>query len=133
MIIIVSFMGICLPKGLNLTCTLIAIGMSIGNIASAIYLYMLFLFERKNGYKSGYSRNNKYRFLKIFSLIIISYTSRYKSLFVGELLMPLLSKSMTCDRFNKLSANPICKNGECELMINCTLGKSANNFGKISF
>ena len=68
MIIIVSFMGICLPKGLNLTCTLIAIGMSVGNIASAIYLYMLFLFERKNGYKSGYSRNNKYKFLKIFSI-----------------------------------------------------------------
>lgn len=66
MIIIVSFMGICLPKGLNLTCTLIAIGMSVGNIASAIYLYILFLFERKNGYKSGYSRNSKYSFLKIF-------------------------------------------------------------------
>ena len=36
MIIIISFMGICLPKGLNFTCALIAIGTSLGNIASAI-------------------------------------------------------------------------------------------------
>ena len=42
MFVIVSFMGICLPKGLNFTCTLIAIGMSLGNIVSAIYFYILF-------------------------------------------------------------------------------------------
>ena len=68
MIIIVSFMGICLPKGLNFTCTLIAVGTSLGNIASAIYFCILFLFEKKSGYKSGYSRNNKYSFFKIFSI-----------------------------------------------------------------
>ena len=55
MLIIISFMTICLPKGLNFTCALIAIGMSIGNIASAIYFYILFLFEKKSGYKSGHS------------------------------------------------------------------------------
>ena len=68
MIIIISFMGICLPKGLNFTCALIAIGTSLGNIASAIYFCILFLFEKKSGYKSGYSRNNKYSFFKIFSI-----------------------------------------------------------------
>ena len=68
MIIIVSFMGICLPKGLNFTCTLIAVGTSLGNIASALYFCILFLFEKKSGYKSGYSRNNKYSFFKIFSI-----------------------------------------------------------------
>ena len=68
MLIIISFMGICLPKGLNFTCALIAVGMSIGNIASAIYFYVLFLFEKKSGYKSGYSRDNKYSFFKIFSI-----------------------------------------------------------------
>ena len=68
MLIIISFMGICLPKGLNFTCALIAVGMSIGNIASAIYFYILFLFEKKSGYKSGYSRDNKYSFFKIFSI-----------------------------------------------------------------
>ena len=67
-IIIISFMGICLPKGLNFTCALIAIGTSLGNIASAIYFCILFLFEKKSGYKSGYSRNNKYSFFKIFSI-----------------------------------------------------------------
>ena len=68
MVIIISFMGICLPKGLNFTCALIAIGTSLGNIASAIYFCILFLFEKKSGYKSGYSRNNKYSFFKIFSI-----------------------------------------------------------------
>ncbi|WP_296647658.1 oligosaccharide flippase family protein [Romboutsia sp. 13368] len=68
MIIIIAFMGICLPKGLNFTCALIAIGTTIGNIASAIYFCILFLFEKKTGYKSGYSRNNKYSFFKIFSI-----------------------------------------------------------------
>lgn len=68
MLIIISFMTICLPKGLNFTCALIAIGMSIGNIVSAIYFYILFLFEKKSGYKSGYSRDNKYSFFKIFSI-----------------------------------------------------------------
>lgn len=68
MLIIISFMTICLPKGLNFTCALIAIGMSIGNVVSAIYFYILFLFEKKSGYKSGYSRDNKYSFFKIFSI-----------------------------------------------------------------
>ena len=68
MIIIVAFMGICLPKGLNFTCILISVGMSIGNIASAIYFCILFLFEKKSGYKSGYSRDSKYSFFKIFSI-----------------------------------------------------------------
>ena len=36
MLIIASFMGICLPKGLNLTCILIAIGMSASVIISTI-------------------------------------------------------------------------------------------------
>ena len=68
MILIVSLMGVFLPKGLNFTCALIAVGMSIGNIASATYFYILFLFEKKTGYKSGYSRNNKYSFFRIFSI-----------------------------------------------------------------
>lgn len=68
MFVIVSFMGICLPKGLNFTCTLIAIGMSLGNIVSAIYFYILFLFEKKTEYTSGFSRNTKYSFFKIFSI-----------------------------------------------------------------
>jgi stage V sporulation protein B len=68
MILIVTFMGVCLPKGLNFTCALIAVGMSVGNIVSATYFYILFLFEKKTGYKSGYSRNNKYSFFRIFSI-----------------------------------------------------------------
>lgn len=68
MLIIVSFMGICLPKGLDFTCILISVGMSVGNIASAIYFCILFLFEKKSKYKRGYNRDNKYSFFKIFSI-----------------------------------------------------------------
>lgn len=68
MLVIVMFMGACLPKGLNFTCALIAVGMSVGNIASAIYFFILFLFDKKNGFQSGYSRNGKYSFFKIFSI-----------------------------------------------------------------
>lgn len=66
MFIIIYFMSISLPKGLEYTCALICVGMSVGNIFCAVYFYILFLFE-KNG-KNNVSRNNTYNFPKIFSI-----------------------------------------------------------------
>lgn len=53
MIIIASFMSICLPKGLNFTCILIALGMSVSVIASTIYSYFLYIFEKKSFYRTS--------------------------------------------------------------------------------
>ncbi|MGL5314539.1 MAG: polysaccharide biosynthesis C-terminal domain-containing protein [Peptostreptococcaceae bacterium] len=58
MLIIASFMSICLPKGLNFTCILLAAGMSASVIVSTIYCYILYLFENKTLYRSANSKNN---------------------------------------------------------------------------
>ncbi|MGL5346205.1 MAG: polysaccharide biosynthesis C-terminal domain-containing protein [Peptostreptococcaceae bacterium] len=61
MAIIASFMSICLPKGLNFTCILISVGMSVSIVISTIYCYILYIFEKKSMYRNnGYNDNCKF-------------------------------------------------------------------------
>lgn len=53
MIIIASFMSVCLPKGLNFTCILISVGMSVSVVISTIYSYFLYIFEKRSLYRSS--------------------------------------------------------------------------------
>lgn len=46
MIIIITFLGLYLPKGLDYTCILVAIAMTVANILAAVYSYILYLFEK---------------------------------------------------------------------------------------
>lgn len=57
LIIISSFMSICLPSGLNSTCILIAIGMSVANLVASVYSYLLYMSEKKSIYRSIYSQS----------------------------------------------------------------------------
>ena len=76
MIIIASFMSICLPKGLNFTCILISIGMSASVIISTIYCYILYLFENKSLYRSS-SIQTKCKFIDITKVAIPIAWSSY--------------------------------------------------------
>lgn len=58
MIIISSFLRIYLPKGLDYTCALISVGISLALIASTVYCYILYIFEKKHPYKNTYSKNS---------------------------------------------------------------------------
>lgn len=51
MIIIITFLGLYLPKGLDYTCILVAIAMTVANILAAVYSYILYLFEKKSGFR----------------------------------------------------------------------------------
>lgn len=64
--IIVSFMGIYLDKGLDFTCALISVGMSVGNIMSTVYFYILFIFDKIP--KSPNTQNKNFGVSKIFSI-----------------------------------------------------------------
>lgn len=54
-----------LPKGLEVTCCLISVGMTIGNIFSAIYSYILYVFEKKPKGKQLISRARGYKMFDI--------------------------------------------------------------------
>lgn len=57
MIIIASFLGIYLPKGLDYTCALISVGITLALSASAVVCYILYIFDKRHLKKYGYNRN----------------------------------------------------------------------------
>ncbi|MGL6107134.1 oligosaccharide flippase family protein [Romboutsia sp.] len=76
MIIISSFMSICLPKGLNFTCILIAVGMSVSVVVSTIYSYFLYIFEKKSFYRCD-NPQSKCKLTEITSIAIPIAWSAY--------------------------------------------------------
>ena len=76
MLIIASFMSICLPKGLNFTCILISVGMSASVIVSTIYCYILYLFERRSLNRST-GTQSKCKFTEITNVAIPIAWSAY--------------------------------------------------------
>ncbi len=75
--IITYFLSFSLTKGLNFTCALISVGMTIGNIVSCLYFYILYIFEKKNGYKESYRSKKEYTLLKVASISIPIACSSY--------------------------------------------------------
>ncbi len=63
--IIVYFMGVYLPKGLDFTCALLATGMSVGNIVCTIYFYILYLFENKPSFRKKHINSKYYTLFKV--------------------------------------------------------------------
>ncbi|MEF9992686.1 MAG: polysaccharide biosynthesis C-terminal domain-containing protein [Romboutsia sp.] len=66
-----------LPKGLELTCCLISVAMSCGNIVAAIYSYLLYIFERKPISKKIGATKSKFSFFNIAYIAIPVACSAY--------------------------------------------------------
>ncbi len=60
MIIISSFISIYLPKGLDYTCALISVAISLAIIASTVFCYILYKFEKKNINKNACCKGSSY-------------------------------------------------------------------------
>ena len=79
-LVMISIVSLCIASfstdRLDYTCALICVGNSIGNICSAFYSYILYLFEKKN---ITLCKNtvNKYPFVKIFRVAIPLAFSAY--------------------------------------------------------
>lgn len=58
-VVFATLLSVYLPKGLNYTCALIAVAMTLALIASCISSYILYLFESKSP-KSNYTKNERY-------------------------------------------------------------------------
>ncbi len=77
MLIICLFVGKFIPLGLDYTCALVSIGMTAGSILSAMYSYLLYLFEKKRKSVSISSLNNKCSLLDISSISLPIAFSAY--------------------------------------------------------
>lgn len=77
MIIIVGFLGICLPKGLDYTCLLVTISITISNALSAIFSYILYLFEKKSDFTRTTSKNQNYTLISISKIAFPIACSAY--------------------------------------------------------
>lgn len=66
MSVIILFLGNYIDKGLNYSCALIAVGMSLGNIISTVYFYILYIFDKKP--KSNNRTQKDFSVIKIFSI-----------------------------------------------------------------
>lgn len=77
MTIIIVPLSIFLPKGLEVTCCLISVGMTVGNIFSAVYSYILYIFEKKPKVKKTLSRVPGFRLFDIAFIAIPIACSAY--------------------------------------------------------
>lgn len=77
MLIIAVAMSSFLERGLDYTCSLIAVGMSVGIIISTFYSYVLYIFEKNPNYKNTRSYNSKFRVIDIAYIAIPIACSAY--------------------------------------------------------
>lgn len=77
MTIIAVPLSAVLPKGLEFTCCLISVGMTVGNIFSAVYSYILFVFERKAKAKHTFSRLPGFKMFNIAQIALPIAFSAY--------------------------------------------------------
>lgn len=72
MLVIIVPLSAFLPKGLNYTCILIAIAMSVGNMVGAFCSYILYLSERKSLRKNSNTINSSSSNYKLFDIAVVS-------------------------------------------------------------
>ena len=74
LIVVVSLLSFCLPKGLNFTCALLTFATTLGNVVSASYFYILYLFDSNKNIKFKY--NKSYSLFKVTSISLpIAFSS----------------------------------------------------------
>ena len=78
MMIIYIFIGRFLPEGLEYTCSLISVGMSVGSIFSALYSYILYIFEKKQSSYNSSLENTKNK-CSIFQIGFIAIPIAFSS------------------------------------------------------
>lgn len=79
---------------LDLTCTFICVGSSIGNICSAFYAYILYIFEKKNISFPISHKTNTYPFKKLIRISLPIAFSAYIQTFLKALEDILIPKSL---------------------------------------
>lgn len=79
-LVMITIVSLCIisssTERLDYTCALIAVGSAIGNICSAVYAYILYIFEKKN-IKTFRNNTNKYSLFKITRIAIPLAFSSY--------------------------------------------------------
>ena len=94
----ITVISICIysfsTERLDYTCALIAVGNSIGNICSAFYSYLLYIFEKKGISLDNKIKNSKFSFFKIIRIAIPMAFSAYIQTSLKTLEDILIPKSL---------------------------------------
>lgn len=77
MMIIVYALGFFLPKGLEYTCSLVTVGMSVGVIVSAFFCYVMYIFEKNHCTNSLNTNNYNFKLTKFVSIAFPIACSAY--------------------------------------------------------
>lgn len=77
MAVIIVPLSAFLPKGLEFTCILISVGMSLGTIVSTFYSYILYISEKKPNSNNFHSNNSNFKLFNITFIAIPIACSAY--------------------------------------------------------